>query len=433
MTVRLNVRPSTALVGRFVHRLHGTGLQSCSQPPLEVWLSAAQERRPVLVPAPAALFRFPNTERPRQSDLGQRPIPEAHNPRKQLEEAKVANSSAAQRIPATLIPGDGIGPEITNAVVEILDTLGAPFAWDEQQGGMAGIEAGGDPLPAATLDSIRRTKLALKGPLTTPVGGGFRSVNVRLREEFGLYANVRPARTMVPGGRFEDVDLVLVRENLEGLYVAFEHYIPIGDDPHAVAISSGVNTKAGSRRVLEYAFEYALRNGRKKVTVVHKANVLKALTGVFLEVAREVAKRYEGRVAMDDRIVDACAMQLVLDPSRFDVIVTTNLFGDILSDLAAGLVGGLGLAPGANIGADVAIFEAVHGSAPDIAGKGVANPTAVMLAGAMMLDRLGQRERGQRLEAAIRRVISDGKDLTPDIGGKGTTRSFTDRVIAALR
>ena len=200
-------------------------------------------------------------------------------------------------IDATLIPGDGIGPEIVEAVVAVLEAMGSPFAWDIQQGGLAAIENGGDPLPAATLDSIGRTKLALKGPLTTPVGGGFRSVNVRLREAFELYANVRPARTMVPGGRFDDIDLVLVRENLEGLYVGFEHYIPIGGDPHAVAISSGVNTRAGSRRIAEYAFEYALRNGRKKVTVVHKANVLKALTGVFLETAREVAKQYEGRVA----------------------------------------------------------------------------------------------------------------------------------------
>ena len=304
-------------------------------------------------------------------------------------------------IQATLIPGDGIGTEIVEAVVAVLDALGAPFAWDVQQGGLAAIEAGGDPLPSATLDSIRRTKLALKGPLTTPVGGGFRSVNVRLREEFGLYANVRPARTMVPGGRFEDIDLVLIRENLEGLYVAFEHYIPIGEDPHAVAISSGVNTRAGSRRIAEFAFEYALRNGRKKVTVVHKANVLKALTGVFLETAREVAKQYEGRVAMDDRIVDACAMQFVTNPWQFDVIVTTNLFGDILSDLAAGLVGGLGLAPGANIGAHAAIFEAVHGSAPDIAGKGIANPTALLLAAGLMLEHVGHGR--PRAEIAIRR------------------------------
>src|SRR5690242_15291115 len=225
----------------------------------------------------------------------------------------MATKSGKKQIPATLIPGDGIGPEIVEAVVAILDSAGAPFAWDLQQGGLAGVAQGGDPLPKATLDSIRRTRLALKGPLTTPVGGGFRSINVRLREEFGLYANVRPARTMLPGGRYEDIDLVIVRENIEGLYVAFEHYIPIDGDPHAVAISSGVNTRAGSRRILEFAFDYALRNGRRKVTVVHKANVLKALTGIFLETAKEVAQRYAGRVEMDDRIVDACAMQLVLN------------------------------------------------------------------------------------------------------------------------
>ena len=284
------------------------------------------------------------------------------------------SSTVSNQVPATLIPGDGIGPEVTESVVQVLDALGQPFTWDTQQAGLAGIEASGDPLPGVTLDSIRRTRLALKGPLTTPVGGGFRSVNVRLREEFHLYANLRPARTMVPGGRYEDIDLVIVRENLEGLYVAFEHYIPVGDDPHAVAISSGVNTRQGSRRIAEFAFDYAVRNGRKKVTIVHKANVLKALTGVFLDTAREVAKQYEGQVAFDDRIVDACAMQLVLNPWQFDVIVTTNLFGDILSDQAAGLVGGLGMAPGANIGLHAAIFEAVHGSAPDIAGKGIANP-----------------------------------------------------------
>ena len=240
--------------------------------------------------------------------------------------------------------------------------------------------ARGDPLPGALVDSIRRTKLALKGPLTTPVGGGFRSVNVRLREEFGLYANLRPVKTMVPGGRYEDIDLVLVRENIEGLYVAFEHFIAVGDDPHAVAISSGVNTHAEARRIVRFAFEYALSHGRKKVTVVHKANVLKALTGLFLQAGREIAKEYEGRVAMDDRIVDACAMQLVMNPWQFDVIVTTNLFGDILSDQMSGLVGGLGMAPGANIGEKAAIFEAVHGSAPDIAGKGIANPLALLLA-----------------------------------------------------
>lgn len=333
------------------------------------------------------------------------------------------------RIPATLIPGDGIGPEITEAVVSVLDALGAPFDWDVQHGGLAGIEAHGDPLPGVTLDSIRRTRLALKGPLTTPVGGGFRSVNVRLREEFHLYANLRPAHTLVPGGRYENIDLVLIRENLEGLYVAFEHYIPVGDDPHAVAISSGVNTRDGSRRILRFAFEHALKLGRKKVTAVHKANVLKALTGVFLETAREVAQEYEGRVAFDDRIVDACAMQLVLNPWQFDVIVTTNLFGDILSDLIAGLVGGLGAAPGANIGEKGAIFEAVHGSAPDIAGKGLANPTALLLAAGLMLDHVGRVDLAQRLRGAIDAVLNEDGVRTRDLGGAASTGEFAQAVV----
>jgi len=341
--------------------------------------------------------------------------------------------SPSSAVPATLIPGDGIGPEITDAVVRILDALGKPFAWDVQQGGMAGIASAGDPLPPALLDSIRRTRLALKGPLTTPVGGGFRSVNVRLREEFKLYANVRPARTLIPGGRFDDIDLVLVRENLEGLYVGFEHYIPIDGDPHAVAVSSGVNTRAGSRRIAEFAFDYALRNGRRKVTVVHKANVLKALTGIFLETAREVAKQYDGRVACDDRIVDACAMQLVLNPWQFDVILTTNLFGDILSDEIAGLVGGLGMAPGANIGETAAIFEAVHGSAPDIAGKGIANPTALLLAAAAMLEHADLATHAQRLRDALDAVLVQDGIRTGDLGGNATTRVFTDAVITRLR
>lgn len=341
--------------------------------------------------------------------------------------------AGATSIPVTLIAGDGIGPEIVEAVVAVLDALHAPFAWDRQEGGLAAVAAHGDPLPPATLESIRHTRLALKGPLTTPVGGGFRSVNVRLREEFHLYANVRPARTLIPGGRFDDIDLVIVRENLEGLYVAFEHYIPIGGDPHAVAISSGVNTRDGSRRIVTHAFEYALRNGRKKVTVVHKANVLKALTGIFLEEAHEVAKAYVGRVAMDDRIVDACAMQLVLNPWQFDVIVTTNLFGDILSDLAAGLVGGLGLAPGANIGEKAAIFEAVHGSAPDIAGKGVANPTSLLLAAGLMLDHVGRRDLRTRLEDAISAVLNIDKILTRDLGGVASTMEFTQALISRLK
>lgn len=340
--------------------------------------------------------------------------------------------SIPQSIPATLIPGDGIGPEITTAVVEILEALGKPFAWEVQQGGMAAVEESGDPLPSELLDSIRRSRLALKGPLATPVGGGFRSVNVRLREEFKLYANLRPARTLIIGGRYEDIDIVLVRENLEGLYVGFEHYIPIDGDPHAVAISSGINTRAGSRRIAEFAFDYALKHGRKKVTIVHKANVLKALTGMFLDTAYEVAKKYEGKIAADDRIVDACAMQLVLKPWQFDVILTTNLFGDILSDEIAGLVGGLGMAPGANIGVDAAIFEAVHGSAPDIAGKGIANPLALLLAAAMMLDHVERHDAAKKLRAAIDGTLRIDGVRTGDIGGTATTRDITQAILRRL-
>ncbi len=343
----------------------------------------------------------------------------------------MSETRSSASVLATLIPGDGIGPEITEAVVSILDALGAPFQWDRQQGGMAAIKEHGDPLPLPLIDSIRRTRLALKGPLTTPVGGGFRSINVRLREEFELYANVRPARTMVSGGRYEDIDIVLVRENLEGLYVGFEHYIAVGNDPHAVAISSGINTRAEARRIIRFAFEYAVRHGRKKVTVVHKANVLKALTGLFLEVGREIAREYEGRVQMDDRIVDACAMQLVMDPWKFDVIVTTNLFGDILSDEIAGLIGGLGMAPGANVGETAAIFEAVHGSAPDIAGQGIANPVALLLAAALMLDHVELPDMASRLRAAALRTLQDNV-RTRDLGGTASTSEFASAVINRL-
>ncbi|MGH8673311.1 MAG: isocitrate/isopropylmalate dehydrogenase family protein [Burkholderiales bacterium] len=335
-------------------------------------------------------------------------------------------------IAATLVAGDGIGPEITEAVVSILDALGKPFDWDRQQGGMAAVQSGGDPLPAELLASITRTKLALKGPLTTPVGGGFRSVNVRLREAFGLYANLRPVRTMVPGGRYDNIDIVLVRENIEGLYVAWEHFLEIDGDPHAVAISSGVNTRKECRRIAEFAFDYAARHGRRKVTIVHKANVLKALTGVFLETAREVGKKYEDRLRFDDRIVDACAMQLVLDPWQFDVIVTTNLFGDILSDEMAGLVGGLGMAPGANIGEKAAIFEAVHGSAPDIAGKGIANPLALLLAAGLMLEHTNHVDLAQRLRVAIDRTLREDGVRTADLGGKSSTRDFAQAIVRRL-
>jgi len=335
-------------------------------------------------------------------------------------------------IPATLIAGDGIGPEIVEATVIVLDALRAPFAWEAHKAGMSGVEAFGDPLPQATLDSIRRTRLALKGPLTTPAGSGYRSANVRLREEFHLYANVRPARTLVPGGRYENIDVVLVRENLEGFYIGFEHYIPIDDDPHAVAIGSGINSRAGCRRIAEFAFEYAARNGRKKVTIVHKANILKMLTGLFLETAREVGKRYDGRVQMDERIVDACAMQLVLNPWQFDVIVTTNLFGDILSDEMAGLVGGLGMAPAANIGVDAAIFEAVHGSAPDLTGKGVANPLALLLAAAMMLDHIDRSELAHQLRKAINQTLNEDQVRTGDLGGKASTKEFAQAIVRRL-
>ncbi len=341
--------------------------------------------------------------------------------------------AAEKVIPATLIAGDGIGPEIVEATLMVLDALRAPFAWEMHKAGMSAVEAFGDPLPQSTLDSIRRTRLALKGPLTTPAGGGYRSSTVRLREEFNLYANVRPARTLMPGGRYEGVDLVLVRENLEGYYVGFEHYIPIGDDPHAVAIGSGVNTRAGCRRIAEFAFDYALSKGRKKVTIVHKANILKALSGLFLETARVVAKRYEDRLQVDERIVDACAMQLVLDPRQFDVIVTTNLFGDILSDEIAGLVGGLGMAPGANIGVDATIFEAVHGSAPDIAGKGVANPLGLLLAATMMLDHIDRSELAHQLRKAIDQALNEDKVRTGDLGGTASTKEFAQAIVGRLK
>jgi isocitrate dehydrogenase (NAD+) len=337
-------------------------------------------------------------------------------------------------IPATLIPGDGIGPEIVDATLAALAALGAPFEWDRQIAGLEGVKIAGDPLPAATLASIRRTRLALKGPLETPSGGGYRSSNVRLREEFKLYANLRPARTLIPGGRFDSVDLVVVRENLEGLYIGYEHYVQIDDDPHAVAMATGINTRAGSRRLLEFAFAHALATGRKKITIVHKANIMKALTGIFLETAQQLYDaKYHGRIAMETAIVDACAMKLVLNPQQFDVLVTTNLFGDILSDLVAGLVGGLGMAPGANIGADAAIFEAVHGSAPDIAGKGMANPIALLLAAAMMLDHVKLQEMAARLRRAIDATLNTDGVRTRDLGGQAGTAEFTRALVGRIQ
>ena len=332
----------------------------------------------------------------------------------------------------TLIPGDGIGPSITDATVRLLDAARADIVWDRQLAGAAAVAAVNDPIPEATLDSIRRTKLALKGPLETALGKGFRSINVALRQAFDLYANVRPAKTVLTGLKFSGVDIVLVRENTEGLYIGIENYIKIGDDPMAAAQSMAVITRFGSERIIRYAFEYALAHGRKKISLVHKANILKYSQGLFLEVGRAIAKEYAGRVTVEEKIVDACAMELVMRPERFDVIVTTNLFGDILSDLTSGLVGGLGLTPGANIGNDAAIFEAVHGTAPDIAGKGIANPTAVMLAACQLLDHMGDAERAARVKGAIEQTLRERKTLTADVGGTATTDQFTDAVIDNL-
>ena len=331
----------------------------------------------------------------------------------------------------TLIPGDGIGPEITEQTVRAVEATGLKFAWDVQMAGMTAVAAGLDPLPAATLESIRARKVALKGPLTTPVGDGYRSVNVALRKEFDLYANVRPAVTIFPG-RFDGIDIVMVRENVEGLYSGVEHFIRVGDDPRAVGVSQAIVTRYACERVIRYAFEYATRHRRTKVSIVHKANILKMASGLFLEVGRAIAKEYAGRIECNDLIVDNCAMQLVLRPEKFDVIVTTNLFGDILSDEIAGLVGGLGLTPGGNIGASVALFEAVHGSAPDIAGKGVANPSAQMLAAVMMLDHLGELAAAGRLRRALVATIRDAGIRTRDLGGTASTREFGDAIVARL-
>jgi isocitrate dehydrogenase (NAD+) len=333
--------------------------------------------------------------------------------------------------PVTLISGDGIGPSISSATVRVLEAAGAEISWDAQYAGMAGVSRYGDPIPDETLDSIKRTRIALKGPLETPVGEGFRSINVALRKTFDLYANVRPAHTIAKGGRYDNVDLVLIRENTEGLYIGIEHYIKIGNDPRAAAESTALITRAGSERIIRYAFDYAQKHGRKKVTLVHKANILKYTSGLFLDVGRMVAREFAD-IEFQEVIVDAMAMNLVLHPERYDLIVTTNLFGDILSDLISGLVGGLGLAPGANIGLGGAIFEAVHGTAPDIAGKGVANPGALILAACMMLEYLNDGERAQRIRNALEATIREGKTVTRDLGGTATTDQFTDAIIAKL-
>ena len=333
----------------------------------------------------------------------------------------------------TLIEGDGIGPEILDSTIEVLNAVGAKFEWHRFEAGMSAFKKEGDPLPKKMLDSIHKTKLALKAPLETPIGEGFRSANVRLREEFKLYANVRPAISFIHDRRNTDkIDLVLIRENTEGLYVGVEHFIPIDDDPKAVAEASGIITRSGCRRIAKFTFDYAIKTGRKKITIVHKANILKALTGLFLETALDVGKEYEGKLEIEERIVDNTAMQLVINPSQFDIILTTNMFGDILSDEIAGLIGGLGLAPSGNIGNDFAIFEAVHGTAPDIVGKGTANPTALYLASAMMLDHVDEKKMADSLRKAIRETLKNKENRTSDLGGSASTEKYTSLVISNL-
>jgi len=325
-----------------------------------------------------------------------------------------------------VIRGDGIGPEIMQACLRVLDALDAGLEYEFVEAGLAAQQRFGELLPQATLDAIAHHRIALKSPLTTPVGEGFTSLNVELRKRFDLYANVRPAISF-PGtkSRYENIDLITVRENTEGAYIGEGQHLSA--DGETATLTQKV-TRRGSERIVRYAFDLARRVGRKKVTVVHKANILKTTSGLFLKVAREVAAQYPD-ISCNEMIIDNCCMQLVMNPYQFDVIVTTNLFGDILSDLCAGLVGGLGLAPGANIGVEAAIFEAVHGSAPDIAGKGVANPCALLLAACQMLDHLGMVEEARRVRVAIRETVTLRDRVTPDLGGNGTTQTFADALI----
>jgi isocitrate dehydrogenase (NAD+) len=329
-----------------------------------------------------------------------------------------------------VIRGDGIGPEIMHATLRVLDALDVGLSYDFVEAGVSALEKCGELLPAATLDSIGKHRIALKSPLTTPVGGGFASINVELRKRFDLYANVRPAITFPnTKSRYDNIDIVTVRENTEGAYLSEGQSLSADGE---TAISMIRNTRRGASRIVRYAFDLAVRTGRKKITAVHKANIIKTASGLFLDVAREIATQYP-QIAFNEMIVDNTCMQLVMKPEQFDVIVTTNLFGDIISDLCAGLVGGLGLAPGANIGTDAAIFEAVHGSAPDIAGKGIANPCALLLAACQMLDHLGQPDQAQRLRVAIRATLAAKDRTTPDLGGSGSTESFVDALIERVR
>jgi isocitrate dehydrogenase (NAD+) len=328
----------------------------------------------------------------------------------------------------TLIPGDGIGPELAQATRRVLEASGVALEWEVVEAGAAVMAEYGTPLPNHVLESIRRNRVALKGPITTPVGEGFRSVNVTLRQALGLYANVRPVRS-IPGveSRYDDVDLVIVRENTEDLYAGIEHMV--GRD---AAESIKIITREASERIARYAFDYAVANRRRKVTAVHKANIMKLSDGLFLESCRTIAAGYEGRIEFEDRIVDNMCMQLVQKPDLYDVLVLPNLYGDIVSDLAAGLVGGLGVAPGANIGLEAAVFEPVHGSAPKYAGQDRANPTALILSSALMLRHLGELGAAQRVEMALRAVIAEGRTLTRDLGGTAGTSGFAVAIVARL-
>ncbi len=334
---------------------------------------------------------------------------------------------SSQRI--TVIPGDGIGPSIIESAIEILNKVGCDFEYDYVDAGLTALEKTGELLPQATLDLIKNNKVALKGPLTTPVGEGFTSINVSLRKQFQLYANLRPV-TSFKGtqARYENIDIVTIRENTQGMYCGAGQVV---SDDGETAEAKSIITREGAEKIVEFAYQLAVKEGRKKVTAVHKANILKSTSGLFLKVAREVGARYPDIVS-EEMIVDNTCMQLVMKPEQFDVIVTSNLFGDILSDLCAGLVGGLGMAPGANIGQDCAIFEAVHGSAPDIAGKNLANPTSVILASIQMLEYLGMQDKAEKIRNAIRDVIESGDRTTHDLGGEAGTTDFTQAVLERL-
>lgn len=331
----------------------------------------------------------------------------------------------------TVIEGDGIGPEIMNATLDILKALHCGLEFEYATAGLKALEAHQDLLPQITLDQIQKNRIVLKGPLTTPIGGGFKSINVTLRQHFDLYANVRPIQSFPnTKSRYENINLLTIRENTEGMYSGAGQKIVESEDGERAEAKS-VITSTGARRILEFAFQAAISHGYKKVTVVHKANILKSTSGLFLKIAREVSRNFP-QIEMNEMIVDNCCMQLVMNPHQFEVIVTTNLFGDIISDLCAGLVGGLGLAPGANIGKDIAIFEAVHGSAPDIAGKGIANPVALVLASALMLEHLRLNDKARILRNAIRKTMMAKDHLTLDLGGQSGTKEFAQAIIAHL-